>query len=115
MTKIIAYCGLTCTDCHAYQATQANDYAALRRVRDQWRKEYNTPTFTVDDVACDGCVTEGLKCRHCGECDIRACGMSHGVSNCAHCADYATCVKLARFFGFVPQARATLDSIRASL
>ncbi|MBN1935421.1 MAG: DUF3795 domain-containing protein [Anaerolineae bacterium] len=115
MDKMIAFCGLTCTDCSSYIATQANDYAALKRVRDQWHVQHNAPHLTTDDVACDGCVVEGLKCGHCAECDIRACGMSRGVANCAHCADYATCAKLARFFGFVPHAKVTLDSIRVSL
>ncbi len=112
MTHMIAFCGLTCTDCPAYVATQANDYAALRRVRDQWRQEYGVSQMTTDDVACDGCVVQGLKCRHCAECDIRTCGIQRGAINCAHCADYADCAKLARFFGFVPHARATLDQIR---
>lgn len=113
--KMIAYCGLVCTDCSAYMATQANDPAAVRRVRDQWRSEYNSPNMTDDDVTCDGCLVEGLKCGHCAECDIRACGRERGVANCAHCADYAACDKLERFFGFVPDAKATLDQVRASL
>ncbi len=115
MAKMIAYCGLICSDCAAYLATQANDQAALRRVRDQWREEYNVPQMTVDDVTCDGCLVEGLKCGHCAECDIRACGRSRGVVNCAHCADYAGCDMLKRFFGFVPDAKAKLDQIRATL
>ena len=47
--------------------------------------------------------------------DIRACGMERKVANCAHCAGYATCGKLARFVGSVPAARATLDEIRRGL
>jgi len=31
MNKIVAYCGLVCSDCPAYIATQANDRAALER------------------------------------------------------------------------------------
>ena len=111
--KMIAYCGLICTDCGAYIATQANDPAAIRRVRDQWRKEYNAPTMSEDDVTCDGCLVEGLKCSHCAECEIRACGVARGVANCAHCADYA-CDKLEGFFGFVPDARRVLDEIRSA-
>lgn len=30
MERIIAYCGLVCTDCQAYVATQTNDPEALR-------------------------------------------------------------------------------------
>jgi hypothetical protein len=29
MDKMIAYCGLVCTDCDAYIATQANDLVTL--------------------------------------------------------------------------------------
>jgi len=36
------------------------------------------------------------------------------VVNCAHCDDYA-CDKLEAFFGMAPNARTTLDGIRAGL
>jgi hypothetical protein len=113
MDKIIAYCGLVCSDCSAYVATQANDQEALERVAAQWREEYNAPGITVESVICDGCLAGGRKCSHCAECEIRACGVERGVANCAHCADYA-CEKLEKFFGFVPDARAVLDEIRQS-
>ena len=115
MNRIIAYCGLVCTDCPAYIATQANDRTALERVAAQWREEYNAPNLTVDDVPCDGCLSGPLKCSHCAECDIRACGVERSVVNCGHCADYTSCAKLERFFGFVPDARTVLDEIRHSL
>ncbi len=114
MNRIVAVCGLICTDCPAYTATQADDRAALERVAADWRQAFNAPNITVESVICDGCLTEGRKCGHCAECDIRACGVEHGVANCAHCPDYG-CEKLERFFGFAPQARATLDEIRRSL
>ena len=112
MDKIIAYCGLICTDCPAYTATQANDQAALERVAAQWREEFNAPNITAEAVICDGCLSGGRKCSHCAECPIRACGLERGVANCAYCADYDTCQKLAGFFGFVPSAKAVLDEIR---
>jgi hypothetical protein len=115
MDSIIAYCGLVCTDCPAYVATQADDREALERVAIQWREEYGAPNITVESILCDGCLTDdGHKCSHCSECEMRACGMSRGVANCAHCPDYA-CQKLEGFFGFVPDARALLDGIRAGL
>ena len=115
MDKIIAYCGLVCSDCLAYVATQANDQAALEKVAAQWRQEFNAPNITVESIICDGCLDSGRKCSHCAECQIRACGVERGVANCAHCANYNTCDKLQGFFGFAPQARATLDAIRAQL
>jgi len=114
MDKIIAYCGLICTDCPAYIATQADDYAALERVAAQWRQEYNAPAITVQSVLCDGCLSGERKCSHCAECEIRACGIERGVINCAHCSGYP-CEKLTSFFGFVPGAKVVLDEIRQAL
>ena len=112
---MIAYCGLVCSDCEAYLATQADDQVALARVAAKWREEYNAPTITVEEVVCDGCVAPtGHRCSHWYECDIRICGAEHAVENCAHCAAYA-CAKLERFFGFVPEARVRLDQVRRSL
>jgi hypothetical protein len=115
MNKIIAYCGLVCPDCEAYIATQADDQAALERVAAKWREEYNAPGITIESVICDGCLTGERKCSHCAECDIRACGIERRVANCGHCADYASCEKLERFFGLVPAARTVLDEIRAAI
>jgi hypothetical protein len=112
--KIIAYCGIVCSDCPAYVATQADDQAALERVAAQWREEFNAPDITVESVICDGCLDGGRKCGHCADCEIRACGVARGVANCAHCPDYV-CEKLEGFFGFVPDARAVLDEVRRSL
>ena len=115
MERIIGYCGLVCSDCSAYIATQANDRAALEEVAARWREEYNAPNITVESVICDGCL--GKEVRHCShwfECQIRACGMAQDVANCAHCDDYA-CDKLQAFFRIVPDARTVLDAARSSL
>lgn len=114
MDKIIAYCGLVCTDCPAYIATQADDQAMLQQTLEQWQAEFNAPNMTLQDVICDGCLSGDRKCGHCAECDIRACGEERGVANCAHCDDYA-CEKLEKFFGFVPDAKITLDAARLAL
>ena len=111
--QIIAFCGLTCSECEAYLATQANDEAWKERVAAQWRAEYHAPDIDVVAVTCDGCLAfDGRLCSHCSVCDIRACGVQHGVANCAACTEYPGCEKIAGFFQFVPQAKATLDALR---
>ena len=118
MEGLIAYCGLLCNECPAYVATQADDRAELERVAAMWREEYDAPNITVESIICDGCNVEGRKCSHCDECDIRACALALNVANCAHCDDYdrpGGCEKLEGLLGFVPAARALLDSIRAEL
>ena len=115
MNQIMAYCGLVCTECPGYVATQAKDRAALEKVAAQWREEFDAPQITAESVICDGCLgMTGRKCSHCCECEMRACAMARAVVNCAHCDDYA-CEKLEQFFGFVPEARTRLDGIRSGL
>src|SRR5512136_2610045 len=98
MDKIIAYCGLVCSDCPAYIATQANDQAELEKIVAKWRVQYNAPDMPVTAAICDGCLgSDGRRGGYCGQCEIRACGVGRGVVNCAHCTDYA-CEKLVKFF-----------------
>ncbi len=116
MKPAIAMCGLTCSECEAYRATQTNDEAWKERVAAKWREEFHAPGITAAYVTCDGCLAFGQRnCGHCSECHIRACGVTKGVENCAHCADYATCQKINDFLAMVPPARATLDGIRRTL
>jgi hypothetical protein len=107
-----AYCGLTCTECPAFKATLTNDHALAEATAQQWAKDYQVKV-RVENVWCDGCLVEGKKCAHCGECEIRACGMKKGVENCGRCADYATCATIAGFLSMVPPAKANLERIRA--
>ena len=116
MDRIVAYCGIVCSECKGYIATQANDVAALEALAVEAREKHGVADATVESVKCDGCLGEdGRKIGYCSQCEIRACGLQRGVANCAYCSDYASCEKLQGFFGFVPQAKATLDAIRASL
>jgi hypothetical protein len=115
MERIVAYCGLVCSECPAYIATQADDLAAKERVAAQWREQFNAPDIDVAAVTCDGCVTVGGRLGgYCPMCEIRACGVGRGVVNCAHCSDYG-CAKLEGFLVNVPAARATLEEIRRIL
>jgi len=116
MDRIVAYCGLICTDCPAYVATQTGDRAALERVAAQWREAFNAPEITADSIICDGCLghDDGRLAGYCATCEVRACSLGRGFVNCAHCADYA-CEKLEGFFGHASEARKTLDEIRQSL
>jgi hypothetical protein len=112
-TKMIAFCGLTCTECPGYLATQSGDEEELKKVAAQWSDEYGGE-LSVDDVRCNGCLaTTGPWMSHCSECKIRACGVEKGLESCANCDDYA-CEKLTEFFGFVPEAKVTLDGLRAA-
>lgn len=115
MKKMIAYCGLVCTDCEAYVATQSNDMATLAKLAERAQKEFGL-TVTPEENMCDGCLAPtGRQIAYCNTCEIHACGVSRKVENCAHCDDYA-CEKLAAFFKMATrEAKPVLDAIRVKL
>ena len=114
MEKMIAYCGLVCTDCGAYIATLKNDSKMRKEIAEDWTKKYNH-TFKVEDIDCDGCLmTTPKKIGHLNICTIRKCGQVKGVKNCAYCDDYS-CNKTDEFLKFVPEAKKTLDAIKQGM
>ena len=112
--KMVAYCGLVCSDCGAYIATQTNDDEKRKEVAVTWTKKYNHP-FKAEDINCVGCiVTDGRHVGHCGMCEIRKCGQEKGVINCAWCVDYS-CDKTDEFFKMVPENKKRLDAIKQGM
>ncbi len=113
MEEIVAYCGITCTECPAYIATQNDDEGLRKRTAERWSKEFQSDV-KPEDIDCDGCLPGHKRYfSHCAECEIRACGIVRGLANCAYCDDYA-CEKLTSFFQFVPEAKQKLEEVRAA-
>lgn len=113
MEKMLAVCGLVCSECPAFIATKNDDDEHRRQVAEQWSKEYGVD-IKPEDVNCVGCtVADGAHIGHWDECEIRKCGFERQVANCAGCDDYA-CEKLVKFFEMVPAAKAALDEVRES-
>jgi len=111
MEKMIAYCGLVCTECPAFIATLENDDAKRKKVAEMWSKQYKM-AVKPEDINCDGCKLEGKRLiGYCNICEIRKCGKQKQVVNCAYCDDYA-CEKLTKFLNMAPQAKASLEKIR---
>ena len=115
MEKIIAFCGIVCSECPAFLATQNDDDDARRRTVDLWKKQFNVD-LKPEDINCkEGCLSDGEdKFGHCKVCEIRKCGREKDLENCAHCDEYA-CETLGSFFKRAPEAKAVLDTIRSGL
>ncbi len=114
MDKMIAYCGIDCSKCEGYIATQSDDRKALEVVADKWRKQFNSEEITAEAVMCDGCTKEGRKSGYCGSmCKIRQCAVKKSVQNCAYCSDYKSCEELKTFFAYpgTAEPKSTLESI----
>ena len=115
MAVFLGFCGLDCAECEAYQLTQAGDEEGKLALLEKWRLEYDSPGMTLASISCDGCTGEGRLGGYCDACPVRACGLAHGVVNCAYCEDYETCATLQDFIAEIPGARGNLEAVRAGL
>lgn len=112
MDRMIAYCGLVCSECGAYRATVADDRDELQKMADKWAAEFGT-AISPDDCRCMGCPGERKpRISYVDQCGIRACATGRGLEHCGACGDYA-CERLLKWFEGCPQSRATLDSLRS--
>ena len=114
MEKMIGFCGIVCTDCPGYIATQKDDDTERKKVAELWSKLYTTD-MKPEDVNCDGCLSEhGRLIGHCKVCEIRKCGQEKHVINCAYCEEYP-CDTLSHFFEMAHDAQSTLEDIKKVL
>ena len=110
MQKMTAYCGLVCTNCPTYLATQADDDTAREATVALYEKKFGLK-FKKEDINCDGCLSSGGRLiGYCKSCDIRKCAMEKKVSHCAKC-DEQPCNKLMRFHEFSPDAKAGFEAL----
>jgi hypothetical protein len=113
MERIIAYCGLSCSECPAYIAKKTNDDELRKKTAVEWSKMFNSD-IKPEDINCDSCLTiDGVVIQYCNVCDIRKCAQAKNVENCGFCDEY-TCEKLERWFKNVPNAKAVLDRIHST-
>lgn len=112
MIMEIAYCGLDCSTCPAFNAVERLTVEERRAVAEQWNVEYGG-NHTFVDIDCVGCtVAEGHHAPHCESmCEIRKCAAAKAVATCAECADYG-CETLTGFLANVPDAKANLEARR---
>lgn len=96
--KHIAICGLDCSSCTAFIATQNNDDSLREKTAREWTERYrkdgrNRPPVKAEDINCNGCLSDGPIYLYCRQCKIRQCGLEKNIKNCSECADYR-CDKL---------------------
>ena len=107
---MIAFCGLDCTKCDAYIATQTNDDALRVKTAKHWSK-LNNVEILPEHINCDGCRVNGRKTVFCDKlCPIRQCALQKGFSTCGDCAEMDKCQKVAMVISNNANALANLKN-----
>ncbi len=111
MDQMLGMCGLDCGACPAQIAYQTDDDALRAKAADEWSKQFSVE-LKPEAINCAGCLTlEGPHIGHCGQCEMRKCGLPQNLTSCALCTDYP-CETLANFLNQVPPAKANLEALR---
>jgi hypothetical protein len=124
MGEVVGCCGLVCSDCQIYLATQSRD-EDLRATIFQRQKNWGHDTrfrelygreYRLEDVHCGGYPTSSQgDFWYIENCGMRACALRKNHPNCAHCDEYP-CDQLKGFFDKSHvNARKTLDEIRSQI
>lgn len=110
MEKMIAYCGLVCTSCPTYIATQNDDDDARAKTAAYYSEKFGFD-LKPEDINCDGCLLDGGKLiGYCHSCEIRKCCRDKGLAHCAVCGEQP-CEKLTNFHKFSPDAKVSFDAL----
>ena len=110
MKEMIAYCGLVCTNCPTFIATQNDDDIAREKTAKLLAEKYGIH-LKPEEINCDGCLSSGDRLiGYCNTCEIRKCGISKSVENCWHCG-MQPCDKLNKFHEFSPSAKAAFEAL----
>lgn len=103
----IAPCGLICSRCDAYRATQENSPEKHELVTANWRKLNLCDDTGAEYLTCDGCLNAtGRKSYFCANmCEIRHCVVEKRRRSCSGCPEYP-CDKLNTFLKSAPEEQA---------
>ena len=110
MSEMIAFCGLVCTQCPVFLATQHDDDKDRAETAAMLAEKYGLD-LKPEEINCDGCHSTGDRLiGYCLECGIRQCGLEKGIETCASC-DAQPCEKLTQFHTFSPEAKTAFSGL----
>ena len=111
--KIIAKCGLICSECNACQATIQDSDELRKKTAEQWSAMFNA-TIDWKTINCLGCQQSDKEklFSYCSMCEIRNCALEKGFTTCADCPDFG-CNKVKEIWKHNSVARTNLEDLRA--
>lgn len=114
MSQMIAYCGLVCSNCPTFLATQNDDDVARDKTAALYSEKFGLD-LKPEEINCDGCKSEaGRLIGYCQACALRQCCRGKGLDNCAICTDQP-CENLIRFHEFSQDAKACFEALKKQI
>ena len=108
----ISYCGINCSECEVFIATNMND----NEKRGKLAEAYSTEKckFTKEDIRCMGCHSKlTRKSKMCSNCEIRNCAKKKKIFTCAECRNYP-CDLIEKYVSKESENRRILDKLNNS-
>lgn len=118
--KNIAICGLDCSSCAAFIATQNNNNKLREKTAKEWSERYKSkgldrPPLKPEDINCRGCLSEdGPAFLYCLQCEVRICGLEKKIKNCGECKEYR-CDKLVKLHKRTTSGKEICDKIKQGI
>ncbi|HPQ45423.1 MAG TPA: DUF3795 domain-containing protein [Syntrophales bacterium] len=111
---MLAYCGIECSQCDSYLATQSGNYEKLVNVAGILSKLYHTDV-KPEYVICDGCRAGKRLSFHCRNlCKMRVCCVEKGYDSCIECGDFP-CEELQFELTINPEAQDNLAKLKDTI
>ncbi|HEY90562.1 MAG TPA: DUF3795 domain-containing protein [Dehalococcoidia bacterium] len=89
-----AVCGLYCGACTLYRARHDYERKDLDDFFNNLAERWNVP---VEEVTCEGCLSDGPISPYCRDCKIKQCAAEkEGITRCSDCPDFP-CDLITRF------------------
>lgn len=89
-----AVCGLYCGACTLYRARKDDN---TEKVLEMYQQRYPNKEVAIEELRCEGCLSNGPLSPHCYQCEIRQCAAEKpGVTRCSDCPDFP-CPLITRF------------------
>lgn len=108
---MIAYCGIDCSKCKSYIATQSGKSEALVKAAERLTRVYRSEV-KPEYVICDGCKADKRHSFFCSnKCKMRKCCIEKNYNACIECHDFL-CKELAFELTNTPEARDNLEKLR---
>ena len=90
--NLLALCGLYCGVCAVYMAHRDNN----QKFKEKLVKVYQPLTKSIEDVQCEGCLSEGTVFGYCQTCPIKSCVKDKELEGCFQCEEWP-CKMIKRF------------------